>query len=196
MLTYEKAKAFSNFLNVQSGAYFTSPDPTEQAANQKAAAETVDRVRRYTRYATGIARNQTIVDKVMEAATKAMKNEKLEAYQKAHQALAAEKMETEELEKRSSALRAEHDADELVAEQNRRYAELMASEVLADDGVTPLKLYRILVTDLPGWNDKPETPCEDRGGIVSPADIKFLFSIGVLHDPSDDEAAKAAGPAN
>ncbi|MDD5542864.1 MAG: hypothetical protein PHX83_06785 [Acidobacteriia bacterium] len=196
MFTYQQAQMFQNFLSVQSGAYLTSPDPAEQAENQKAAVDTVDRVRRYTRYATGIARNQTIVDRVVESANKAMKSEKLEAYQKAHQALVAEKLEPEELGKRSAALRAEHDADALVAELNRRHAELMASEVLADDGVSPLKLYRILVTDLPGWNDAPETPYEDRGGLVSPADIKFLFSIGVLYDPSDAEPEKPSGPAN
>jgi len=195
MLTHRKIEGFNQFLTKMAGAYFTSTDQTEQAGNKAAAADLVEKVRLHTRYAYGIARNQRIIEGVIKSMSDALKNEKLEAWQKAHQALVAEKLDAEKMEKRYTALKMEHDVDNLIAEANRRHNELMELEVLADDG-TPLKLYRILVTDLPGWNDPADAPGDKRNGIVTPIDIAFLFDIGVLFDPSDAEAAKPAGPAN
>lgn len=196
MPTHRQIETFNQFIARQSGAYFQSPDPVETEKNRQAAVELTTRVQRHTRYAYGLGRNQRIVKGILETLHERMKDARLEAYQTAYAALLAEKLEADELKTRTDALRAEHNAEALVAEYNRRHAEIMDTEVMGDDGVTPLKLYRILVTDLPGWHDSPNAAEGERRGIINPMDIAFLMDIGVLHDPADDVPVPAPGPAN
>lgn len=197
MLTHRHIETFKAFIGRVSGStYMLNPDPVEQEKNKAAALALADRVSAYTRFAYALGRNDRIVDGVLGALQKLLKNEKLEAYQKAHAALVAEKLEPEEMAKREAALKEEHDFENMVTEHNRRFMEIMDSEVFADDGKTPLSLYRINVADLPGWNDKPDTAERDRNGLLSMGDLRYLDELGVLYNPADAVAAPTPGPKN
>jgi len=54
----------------------------------------------------------------------------------------------------------------------------------ADAGVT---LYRMPVTQIPGWNDAEDLPEEQRNGVVDPVDLAVLLDAGVLYDPADEQ---------
>ena len=151
--------------------------------------DTMDRVRKYTKFAFGLARNLNIIKPILVALQGTLKNEKLEAYQKAFNELVGEKLEAKEMESRTAKLKKEHGSEALIVENNRRYGELMEMDACRDDG-EPVQFYRIPITYLPGWNDADDCPEDARNGAVGPLDISTLMEFGILYDPDEETPGK------
>ena len=151
--------------------------PPQEA--ERRAARTA-RVSRFAKFSYGLARNIGIIRPAVQAYQEAMRLDEVEAYQGAVKALQSEKLEGEEFEKRLTELNKEHDVDGLNKKLQDRQKELLD----ADAGVT---LYRMPVTQIPGWNDAEDLPEEQRNGVVDPVDLAVLLDAGVLYDPADEQ---------
>jgi len=187
-LTNQDIINLDSLLGQYSGAM---PQQMMSAEDRARRVEILNRVRKYTKFSLGIARNLNIIRPILVTLRDTLKNEKLEVYQKAFDELVKEGLEAKEMEARTAKLKKEHDADALVEENNQRYAELMEEDAVRDDG-EPVRFYRIAISQLPGWNDSDDSAENSRGGVVGPLDMSKLLEHGILYEP--EETAKKPGP--
>ena len=159
----------------------THPQYAAQMADyeQHRAEDVVGRVARCARFSAGLGRNINLMQaelKLYNETLRGAQTEKIDAYQKAAQAVQAQNLPAEEQAARLTALAEEHKLGELNQTIQSRREELLVEET----GIA--RWYRIPLTALPGWGDPDNTPETDRRGVIDPLDIAYLLQKGLLYD--------------
>lgn len=75
MINHNQLNTFYNFIIVQSGGYVSSDNKEETEKNRIEAKRISDYVKRFTRYAYGLARNQMIIEDIVKTIKDIERNE-------------------------------------------------------------------------------------------------------------------------
>lgn len=167
------------------GRYVGAVQPNTLPEVREVRKQVLERVRKFTKFSFGLARNLSVIRPIITAVQLVAKNEKMEAYDAEMVAIARSKDTTpEEKEALFAEVREKYDIEKLREEDAAHQAEILEMEAVNDDG-TPVKFFRIPVTQLPGWNDPDDCAEEKRMGAVTPTDLSILLDLGVLYDPGE-----------